>query len=262
MEHDNLSAVVLRQRVDHVLVATMNRPEVRNALNPELIDELAAVLREGDADPQTRVIVLTGAGPAFCAGMDLKAFTRGGKFDGLVWFLREGVRTPVIAAVNGPAMAGGFELLLACDLVVAADHARLGISEVKRGLLAAGGGTTLADRIPLAVALEMGLTGEPVTAERAREIGLVNRVVPAGQLLDETLALARQVAENAPLAADAGAPVGRARGDRGGLPQCGCGGGRSRVRRAQAARVEREVMSYCGRVSSCDVQVTDLVCVQ
>jgi enoyl-CoA hydratase len=200
MEHDNLSAVVLRQRVDHVLVATMNRPEVRNALNPELIDELAAVLREGDADPQTRVIVLTGAGPAFCAGMDLKAFTRGGKFDGLVWFLREGVRTPVIAAVNGPAMAGGFELLLACDLVVAADDARLGISEVKRGLLAAGGGTTLADRIPLAVALEMGLTGEPVTAERAREIGLVNRVVPAGQLLDETLALARQVAENAPLA--------------------------------------------------------------
>jgi enoyl-CoA hydratase len=200
MERDDPSDLVLRRRAGHVLVATMNRPQVRNALNPELIDELAEVLRGADADPEIRVIVVTGAGPAFCAGLDLKAFTRGGRFDGLVWFFREGVRTPVIAAVNGPAMAGGFELLLACDLVVAADDARLGISEVKRGLFAAGGGTTLADRIPLAVALEMGLTGEPVTAARAREIGLVNRVVPAGQVLDEALALAEQVAANAPLA--------------------------------------------------------------
>ena len=200
MERDDITDVVLQRRVGHVLVATMNRPQVRNALNPELIEELAAVLREADADPHTRAIVLTGAGPAFCAGMDLKAFIRGGKFDGLVWFFREGVGTPVIAAVNGPAVAGGFELLLACDLVVAADDAGLGISEVKRGLFAAGGGTTLADRIPLVLALEMGLTGEPVTAARAREIGLVNRVVPAGQVLDEALALAQQVAANAPLA--------------------------------------------------------------
>ena len=200
MERDDVTDVVLQRRVGHVLVATMNRPQARNALNPELIDELAAVLRGADADPQTRVIVLTGAGPAFCAGMDLKAFTRGGKFDGLVWFNRDGAGTPVIAAVNGPAVAGGFELMLACDLVVAADDAKFGIAEVKRGLFAAGGGTTLAERIPLAVALEMGLTGELVTAARAREIGLVNRVVPADQVLDEAIALAEQVAANAPLA--------------------------------------------------------------
>jgi enoyl-CoA hydratase len=199
-EHLVNDGVVLQRRVGHVLVATMNRPQARNALNPELIDELAAVLRGADDDPQVRAIVLTGAGPAFCAGMDLKAFTRGGKFDGLVWFNRHGVATPVIAAVNGPAVAGGFELLLACDLVVAAEDAVLGIAEVKRGLFAAGGGTTLADRIPLAIALEMGLTGEPVTAARAREIGLVNRVVPAGQAVDEALALAQQIAANAPLA--------------------------------------------------------------
>jgi enoyl-CoA hydratase len=195
-----VSDVVLPQRVGHVVVATMNRPEVRNALNPELINELSAVLRSADTDPDVRAIVLTGAGKVFCAGLDLKAFTRGGKFDGLVWFQREGVETPVIAALNGSALAGGFELLLACDLVVAAEEAKLGISEVKRGMFAAGGGTTLGDRIPLAIALEMGLTGEPVTAARAREIGLVNRVVPADQVLDEALALAQQVAGNAPLA--------------------------------------------------------------
>jgi enoyl-CoA hydratase len=195
-----MSDLVLTRRVGHVLVATMNRPEVRNALNPELIDLLAATLRGADADPEVRVIVVTGAGPAFCAGLDLKAFTRGGRFDGLVWFFREGVATPVIAAVNGSAMAGGFELLLACDLAVAAEDAKLGISEVKRGLFAAGGGTTLADRVPMAVALEMGLTGEPLSAARAQEIGLVNRVVPVGQVLDEALALAQQIAANAPLA--------------------------------------------------------------
>jgi enoyl-CoA hydratase len=195
-----VSDLVLTQRVGHVFVATMNRPEVRNALNPALIDELSAVLRGADADPEVRAIVLTGAGPVFCAGLDLKAFTQGGKFDGLVWFYREGVATPVVAAVNGPAVAGGFELLLACDVVVAAEEAKLGIAEVKRGLFAAGGGTMLSDRIPLAVALEMGLTGEPVTAARAYEIGLVNRVVPAEQVLAKALGLAQQIAANAPLA--------------------------------------------------------------
>ncbi|MFB4298757.1 enoyl-CoA hydratase-related protein [Actinomadura sp. NTSP31] len=143
--------------------------------------------------------MLTGAGPVFCAGMDLKAFAEGGDFAGLVWFLREGVATPVVAALNGSALAGGFELVLACDLVVAAEDAALGVPEVKRGLFAAGGGTTLADRIPLALALEMGLTGDPVTAVRAREIGLVNRVVPAGRVREEALALAARIAANGPL---------------------------------------------------------------
>jgi enoyl-CoA hydratase len=191
--------LVLTERVGSVLVATMNRPEARNALNPELIQELSSVLKEADADPTVRAIVLTGAGPVFCAGMDLKAFARGARFDGLTWFLREGVATPVVAALNGSAVAGGFELALACDLVVAADNASLGIAEVKRGLFAAGGATTLADRIPLAVALEMGLTGELVTAARAREIGLVNRVVPADSVRAEALTLAERIAENGPL---------------------------------------------------------------
>ncbi|WP_327406570.1 enoyl-CoA hydratase-related protein [Streptomyces sp. NBC_01288] len=195
-----MSDLVLTERIGAVLVATLNRPEARNALNPELIDELSAVLREADTDPAVRVIVLTGAGTVFCAGMDLKAFAKGGgKFDGLVWFFREGVTTPVIAALNGSALAGGFELALACDLVVAAEDAKLGIAEVKRGLFAAGGGTTLADRVPLAVALEMGLTGDLVTAADAKRFGLVNRAVPAGEVRETALTLAGRIAENGPL---------------------------------------------------------------
>ena len=194
-----MSDVVLTERVGNVLVATLNRPEARNALSPELIDDLSEALRSADADPEVRAVVVTGAGTVFCAGMDLKAFTRGGKFDGLVWFFREGIATPVIAALNGSAMGGGFELMLACDLVVAAEEAKLGMSEVKRGLFAAGGGTTLASRAPLSVALEMGLTGDPVTAAQAHGLGLVNRVVPADQVRAEALALASRIAENGPL---------------------------------------------------------------
>ena len=195
-----MSDLVLTERIGAVLVATLNRPEARNALNPELIDELSTVLREADTDPAVRAIVLAGAGTVFCAGMDLKAFAKGGgKFDGLVWFFREGITTPVIAALNGSALAGGFELALACDLVVAAEDAKLGIAEVKRGLFAAGGGTTLADRVPLAVALEMGLTGDLVTASEAKQFGLVNRAVPAGEVRDMALTLAGRIAENGPL---------------------------------------------------------------
>ncbi|MEV8540800.1 enoyl-CoA hydratase-related protein [Streptomyces sp. NPDC051572] len=195
-----MSDLVLTERIGAVLVATLNRPEARNALNPELIEELSVVLREADTDPAVRAIVLTGAGTVFCSGMDLKAFAKGGgKFDGLVWFFREGITTPVIAALNGSALAGGFELALACDLVVAAEDAKLGIAEVKRGLFAAGGGTTLADRVPLAVAMEMGLTGDLVTATDAKQFGLVNRAVPAGEVRETALTLAGRIAENGPL---------------------------------------------------------------
>ncbi|MFJ2887142.1 enoyl-CoA hydratase-related protein [Streptomyces sp. NPDC087305] len=195
-----MSDLVLTERIGAVLVATLNRPEARNALNPELIDDLSVVLREADTDPSVRAIVLTGAGTVFCAGMDLKAFAKGGdSFDGLVWFFREGIATPVIAALNGSALAGGFELALACDLVVAAEDAKLGIAEVRRGLFAAGGGTTLADRVPLAVALEMGLTGDLVTASEAKQFGLVNRAVPAGEVREAALTLAGRIAENGPL---------------------------------------------------------------
>jgi enoyl-CoA hydratase len=194
-----VSDLVLTERVGAVLVATLNRPEVRNALNPALMDGLTAVLRAADADPDVRAIVLTGAGPVFCAGLDLKAFGAGGGFRGLHWYYRDGIATPLVAAVNGAALGGGFELLLPCDLVVAAQEARFGVPEVTRGLFPAGGATMLSVRVPLVFALELGLTGDLVTAARAREIGLVNRVVPADRVLAEALALAGRIAENGPL---------------------------------------------------------------
>jgi len=118
---------------------------------------------------------------------------------GLTWFYHEGIGKPTIAALNGTALAGGLELALACDLIVASEDAKVGIPEVKRGLFAAGGGTTLPMRVPLAVALELGLTGDPVTAARAYEIGLVNRVVPAAQVRKAAVELAEKIAANAPL---------------------------------------------------------------
>ncbi|RSN57916.1 enoyl-CoA hydratase-related protein [Actinomadura sp. WAC 06369] len=194
-----MSDLVLIEQRGHVRVLTLNRPAARNALDPAAMEELSAALRAADADPGTRAIVLTGAGTVFCAGLDMKAFARGGDIKGLVWFYHRSVATPVVAALNGSALGGGFELVLACDLVVAAEDARLGMTEVARGLFAGGGGTTLSQRIPMALALEMGLTGDPVTAERARGYGLVNRVVPAGSVLAEALALAGRIAGNGPL---------------------------------------------------------------
>jgi enoyl-CoA hydratase len=193
------SEVLLTERAGNVLVLTLNRPQARNALDPELNDALSDAMRAADADPRVRTVVLTGAGPVFCAGMDLKAFAKGADMTGFVWFYTEGIGKPVIAALNGSALAGGFELALACDLIVAAEDARVGIPEVKRGLFAAGGGTTLPARIPLAVALELGLTGDPITVSRAREIGLVSRVVPADRVRQEAMSLAERIAENAPL---------------------------------------------------------------
>jgi enoyl-CoA hydratase len=145
-------------------------------------------------------VILTGAGPVFCAGMDLKAFAAGGAdMSAFTWFYHESISKPVIAALNGTAVAGGFEMVLACDLVIASADAKIGIPEVRRGLYAAGGGTTLADRIPLAAALELGLTGDLVPVERAERWGLVNAVVPPGEVLPAALALAEKIAANAPL---------------------------------------------------------------
>jgi len=194
---------VLTERVGSggsIVLLTMNRPEVRNAMNPELRVALADALKEADADPDVRAVILTGAGPVFCAGMDLKAFAAGGDMSALTWFNREGIGKPTIAALNGPALAGGFEIALACDLMVAAESARVGIPEVKRGLFAAGGGTTLAERIPMAVALELGLTGDLIPARRAAELGLINAVVPDDQVRTAAIELADRIAQNAPLA--------------------------------------------------------------
>jgi enoyl-CoA hydratase len=193
------SDVLLTERVGNVLVLTLNRPEVRNALNPELKDHLIQAARDADADADVRAVVITGNGPVFCAGMDLKAFAKGGNFGGLDWLYKEGISKPIIGALNGPALAGGFELALACDLIIASEDARVGLPEVKRGLFAAGGGTTLSARIPLAIALEFGLTGEFMDARRAAELGLFNKVVPAEDVKREAIELARKIAENAPL---------------------------------------------------------------
>jgi enoyl-CoA hydratase len=202
-------AVLRTDRVDAVLVLTLNRPEARNALSPALINALSDSLEGAADDDGVRAVVITGAGEkAFCAGMDLRAFAEArdsgnadmGSFDALSWFHKGGFAKPVVAAVNGPAVAGGFELVLSCDLVVAADHATFGLSEVKRALFPAGGGTTLSARIPLAVAMELGLTGDAVDATRAQAVGLVNRVVPAAQLMDAAVQLASTIAANGPLA--------------------------------------------------------------
>ena len=197
---------LLTEHLDQILVLTLNRPEQRNALSPELYEALGAAFRAAETDPAVRCIVITGAGDrAFCAGMDLKAFAAGVKSTEEMLAHTDYVRTraypkPLIAAVNGAAVAGGFELMMSCDLVVASAQARFGIAEVKRGLVAAGGGTRLPLRIPLAIALELGLTGELIDADRACQLGLVNRVVAPEQVLPTALDLARTIAANGPLA--------------------------------------------------------------
>lgn len=189
-----------------VEVIRINRPEARNALDPDTIRGLGQRFAAAEADDAVRVVVLTAAGDrAFCAGMDLKAFSEGrrgsdGDGPGLEVLQRRVYPKPVIAAVNGTAVAGGFELMISCDLAVAADHAQFGIAEVKRGLVAAGGGTALARRLPLAVALELALTGDFISATRALDLGIVNRVVPADRVLPEALDLAARIAANGPLA--------------------------------------------------------------
>ncbi len=206
------------ERRGHVQVITITRPEVRNALNGAAARALAAAADELDADDGLRVGVLTGAGGTFCAGMDLKAWMSGDKPNiegrGFGGITITPPRKPLIAAVEGYALAGGFELMLACDLVVAAHGSKFGVPEVKRALVPAGGGALLLpQRIPFAVAMELLLTGEPVTAARAAELGLVNRVVPDGMALDGAVALAEVIAANGPLAVAVTKQIARAQAD-------------------------------------------------
>jgi len=188
------------------LILTIDRPDAGNALNSEVGRGLVGALSSAADDPAVRSIIVTGAGErVFCAGMDLKAFAAGEDMtlvgEGLA--ILSACPKPIIAAVNGTAVAGGFEVVLRADLVVAADHAKFGIPEVKRGLVAAGGGTRLPRRIPLQVALELGLTGDTISATRALELGLVNRVVPAAAVMETALALAAAINANGPLAVQA-----------------------------------------------------------
>ena len=203
--------VVVREQHGHVLVLRLNRPEARNALNSEMIAALGVAIRDAEEGDDIRAIVITGTGDrAFCSGMDLRAFSEGdtpapdpdaeatsGNFMRL---MRGGVTVPVIAAVQASAVAGGFEIVMGCDLVVASEDARFGLPEVKRALFPGGDGILLATRIPLPIAMEITLTGDYIDAERAYDLGLVNRVVPAERVLDEALALAERIVANSPAA--------------------------------------------------------------
>jgi enoyl-CoA hydratase len=201
-EHD---PVLSDRRGERVLVITINRPDQRNAVNAAVSQGIAAALDELDADPGLSVGVLTGAGKGFCAGMDLKAFVAGERPHvegrGFAGITQRAADKPLIAAIEGFAVAGGLEVALACDLIVAARGARLGVPEVKRSLVAAGGALLRLPRVlPRNVANELALTGDPIDAERAYELGLVNRLADPGQALEVALQLAEAIAANGPLA--------------------------------------------------------------
>jgi enoyl-CoA hydratase len=189
-----------------VLVITIDRPEARNAVNLAVAEGIAAALDRLDGDDEVRVGILTGAGGVFSAGMDLKSFAAGEPRPhvadrGFAGIVQAPPRKPLIAAVEGWAVAGGFEIALACDLIVAARDTRFGIPEVKRGLIAAGGGLIrLPRRIPYHVAAELALTGDPIDAERAHALGLVNRLAAPGEALAAARELAATIAANGPLA--------------------------------------------------------------
>lgn len=194
------------EREGAILVLTLNRPEVRNAIDKPLADAIAAALDAFDADNTLSVAVLAGAGKGFCAGMDLKAFGETGERPwsgdrGFAGIVRRSSDKPLIAAVEGFAVAGGLEIALACDLIVAAEGTKLGIPEVKRGLVAAGGALRRLPRLlPYALAMELALTGELITAERAYALGAINRVAVPGEAKAVALELARMVSANGPLA--------------------------------------------------------------
>ncbi|HEX4094338.1 MAG TPA: crotonase/enoyl-CoA hydratase family protein [Trebonia sp.] len=201
-------AELIVERDGAVLVISINRPAQKNAMTLAAAELMAAALDELDADPALAAGVLTGAGGTFCAGMDLKRFAAGERpsvpgrgFGGLV---ERPPAKPLIAAVEGYALAGGFELVLACDLVIAGQSARFGLPEVRRGLVARGGGLFRLPRlVPRAVAMELLLTGDFIEADRAAAMGLVNRVVADGAAVAEAVALAQRLALNAPLALSA-----------------------------------------------------------
>jgi crotonobetainyl-CoA hydratase len=211
---DGDQPAVLTERREHVLLATLNRPAARNAVNLAVTLGLGDALEAAEQDRDIWALVLTGAGDkAFCAGADLKAVARGENLAppdprraawGFAGYVSHHISKPTIAAVNGFALGGGTEISLASDLVVAAETASFGLPEVRRGIYAGAGGVfRLPAQIPKKVAMEMILTGEPITAQRALELGLVNRVVPQTDVVDAALGLAAKITANAPLAVQA-----------------------------------------------------------
>ena len=213
MSETSTEEAVLVERRDRVMVITLNRPEAMNAINGALSHGLLNAVRELDADDSLTAGIITGAGRAFCAGMDLKAFARGEDIGPLGTFIREGAEKPLIAAVEGFALAGGCEIALACDLIVASKGSKIGIREVKVGLFAAAGGVfRLPARVGYARAMEMAITGEPITAEQAMDAGMLSELTEQGGALDAAIGWAERVAENAPLAVAASKQLIRAAG--------------------------------------------------
>lgn len=202
---------LLEERIGHIMVLTLNRPKAVNAISPQITQLLDDALNRAEEDDGVFVVVLTAAGDrVFCAGLDLKHLAEHGDADfiagdnGFAGIAERVFSKPIICAVNGACMGGGTEIALSCDLIVAAENARFALPEVKRGILAAAGGPIrIMKSIPRTAALEMLFTGEPLSAQRAYDLGLVNKVVPLANLREEALALAEQIAANAPLAVQA-----------------------------------------------------------
>lgn len=202
---------VLTERKGRILLITLNRPEARNAINGALANGLIDAIQVLNNDDGLTAGVLTGAGKGFCAGMDLKAFMDGEDIGSFLSFTRRGAEKPLIAAIEGFAVAGGLEMALTCDLLVAASDAKLGIREVKVGLFAAAGGVLrLPSRVGYAKAMEMAITGDPITAEEGFHRGMVTEITPVGGAVAAAMALAERVAVNAPLAVAASAQLVRA----------------------------------------------------
>ena len=200
-----MASTVLVEIRDNVQLMTLSNPESRNAATPEMAEAMVAALDELDRNPALQVGVVTGVGGTFCAGMDLKGFLQGKRPSvagrGFCGITHKPTKKPLIAAVEGYALAGGFEVVLACDLIVAARGAKFGLPEVKRGLAATAGGLLrLPERLPYHIAMECILTGNMLDAERAHALGLINRLTETGQALDAALELAHAVAANGPLA--------------------------------------------------------------
>lgn len=210
---ESTEEAVLVERRGRVMIITLNRPEAMNAINGALSHGLLNAVRELDADDSLTAGVITGNGRGFCSGMDLKAFARGEDIGPLTTFIREGATKPLIAAVEGFALAGGCEIALTCDLLVASKGAKIGIREVKVGLFAAAGGVfRLPARVGYARAMEMAITGEPITAEVAMESGMLSSLTEPGGALDAAIEWAERIAENAPLAVAASKALIRAAG--------------------------------------------------
>ena len=190
---------------DGVMLITINRPEAKNSVNLAVAKGIAAAMEELDSNDEIRAAILTGAEGTFCSGMDLKAFVTGElpiiKGRGFAGLVEAPPRKPLIAAVEGFALAGGFELAISCDMIVSAGNAKFGIPEVKRGLVAGAGGLLkLPRQIPRRVAMELALTGDAIDAQRAYDLGLINRVVEAGTALATARELADKIAANGPMA--------------------------------------------------------------